>query len=167
MLKIDTRNNPRLLVKSQDSDFESPNPGSSADPTVDGARLTLFNPATAETQTIFLDPNAWAARGKPPGTNGYLYRDRPADFGPCENARLRDGLFRILCRGALSYTLNEPNQVRIDVGFSLGDPNGEETVYCMQFGPDPNNARIRPRRDVVDLFLARNAIISTDCQLEP
>ncbi len=152
---IDRANDPgrrRLRFDSRDPSITAPQAGGPADPTQVGVVVRLLNPETGEEQRIALPASNWVARGAPPGTRGYRYRDRRLEQGPCRTAVLRDGRFYAKCIGAgISFTLDETEQKALGVAVELG----HELVYCARFGGDV-------RRDVGTAGPGKTAFVAVD-----
>lgn len=106
--------------------------GSSSDPRVSGATLTLHNPTTQETATIPLPAKDWTWIGNPPGAKGYRFRAPPGE-NPCRITIKPSKLVRGVCsskRGPLPFTLDEPSQGSIVVAYQAGPT----APLCAKFG---------------------------------
>jgi hypothetical protein len=140
----------KLSLRSTDRDVYANPTGTSGDPTVSGATLTLRNPTTLE-QAVFALPAAnWTAtkRKNPrPDLTTYVYRDPAMGAGPCYSGTLSLGRqLTIRCRGLNGFTLDEATQGGLAATMTIGSP---PTRYCMLFAA--------PRVDQAGRFSARKA----------
>jgi hypothetical protein len=152
----------RLGVLAKDVAVEAPLPGSAGDPSLAGATLELSNPDSGESAAFALPAGAaWQGLGKPPGKDGWVYRDRQGLYGPCTLLEVRHGAsLRAACSGArgdIPFTLDEPTQGRLDLTLQLG----AGPLHCLRFGgqvqKDTSTSTSGTAR-----FLARNSP-ATDC----
>ena len=124
----------KLIFLSGDPAIAAP-PGGDADPSIHGAELVLLNPATAETQTFTFPSGLWSARGNPPGSKGFVYKDKTLSMGPCKRVILKPGKrLKVVCKGAgITFSLDEPTQGRLDLRFRTGSGAGA-IEHCTNFG---------------------------------
>lgn len=151
----------RLRLLSRDPAIHAPTPGGPADPTLVGATVRLAHPFRAESVEIPLPPAGWTAKGSPPGSKGYLYRDAAANHGPCRRAQIRDGKVDVSCKGAdLAFTLDEPSQTELVAAVELG----ADSVLCMRFGGTVRRDDGTAARSTA-VFSARDAPAPVRCTL--
>jgi len=151
----------KLKVKSRDRLAVLPALGTSADPTAGGATVTLLNPTTTESAVYPLPASGWAPRGSDAGTlRGYTYKDRSSANGPCTSVKLTTSGLKIVCKGALGFTLDEPSQGSLAVFLALG-----QARQCMEFGGDVR--RDDPVSSGRGQFTARNAPRPAACSPLP
>jgi subtilisin-like proprotein convertase family protein len=148
-----------LFVKSSDPSILASSRRSAADPTSYGASLTLFNPATEETDTYDLPAALWRPLGTASRPLGYRYRDSRRTVGPCSKVEIKNGKrFSASCRReGIRFSLDEPAQGSLGVVFSTGGLR-----HCVLFGGEvrkdfPTAGRVRGQ------FMARNALPPSDC----
>lgn len=153
-----------LLVASTDPEITPPLAGEAAAPTRVGATLRLINPVTGEALGIHLPASGWSERrGEPAGANGYRYRDRGRDRGPCRSAVLRPGRLHARCvDNQPLFTLDEAQQEALAAALELGN----EITYCMRFGGTvdrdvPRGSHPRSR----GVFAAKDAPVPVACPL--
>ena len=115
-----------------------------------------MNPSTGEQQTIPLPATYWKRLGSTIAGQGYVYNDKAGIAGPCQSIVLKPSSLRASCRGALSFSLDEPSQGSLGVVLSTGDHAGK---YCMLFGS--------PVRDVTGSFLSKSAPQPIACPMVP
>ncbi len=116
----------RLTLEARDPAIVVPAAGGGGDPTVAGAVVDLLNPASGERQTIALPAAGWRRV-----SDGWRYRDGRAALGPCAQAFVRAGRWKVECRGAgVAVTLDEPSQGALAGALTFGT----ERVYCARFG---------------------------------
>lgn len=119
----------KIVIKWLDAGFTAPDPGSVEDPrgpsgavpfdrpALGGARLTIAR-GSDEVDTIDLPAAGWTALGSPAGSAGYRYFDRST---PCFKAIVRDGIVRVLCKGAgIGFTLDEVSQGELSAFLQFG-----------------------------------------------
>jgi hypothetical protein len=126
----------KLLVLTKDGATIGSGPqGSGGDPTLGGATLTLYNPTSAERDSIALPAANWKGLGNPPGAKGYKYNDVHQTYGPCKKVLLKPGkMLKAVCSGAqIMFTLDEPQQGSLAVRFTAGG-GAESLSSCMEFG---------------------------------
>jgi hypothetical protein len=106
--------------------------GTAMDPTVEGATLHVYNPATGDSACLPLPAAGWT-RGGTPAHPVYAYEDKAFLGGPCKSSVVRDGkLLKAACAAKvmpISYTLDEPAQGAVSVAFTSG-----LTRHCTSFG---------------------------------
>ena len=108
--------------------------GSTGDPQMSGAVLTLRNPTTLESATLSLPAAGWKGIGTPPGSRGYRYVDGAGTYGPCRRVTLKPKRMSAQCSGRtgpLPFTLDEPSQGSLTVSLVIGDP---VESHCATFG---------------------------------
>ena len=101
-----------------------PAPASSLDPTVGGAKLTIFAVGDTFPEVAFIDlpASSWQQTGT--GANpGYRYRDTTG-AGPIKTIVLRSGKLTIRGNGAGLYSLGDAPQGEMGVALALGSGNG-------------------------------------------
>jgi hypothetical protein len=148
----------KLGVVAKDVAVETPLPGSADDPSLAGASLVVSNPDTGESALFALPGGAaWRGIGKPPGRDGWVYRDPQGLNGPCALLEVRNGAgLRAACTGAkggdIPFSLDEASQERLDVTLQLG----AGALHCLRFGgqvvKDTSTASVRTAS-----FIARAA----------
>ena len=133
--------------------------GTSGDPTVHGATLTVHNPTTLETKSYAMPAAKWTRLDALNGRGKYRYADDAQEFGPCRSASLQSGAIAVRCSGVqLDFTLDEASQGALVAVMSSGSA---ETRYCALL----DSASID--RDVAGSFRAKNAEASIDCPVLP
>ncbi len=121
----------RLVFQSAATNVVLATPGGPADPTIAGARLDLFNPASGELATVVLPAQSWRGIGVPPGTAGWQYRGPTGET--CRKIILRDGKLQAKCSGAgVDFSLDEPAQTTLGIALTQG--SGPEPRSCATFG---------------------------------
>ena len=119
-----------LMAKDRNS-LIPPTPGGPGDPSMQGADLLVYNPASGETMTIPLPFDRWVVKGFKPSNFRYTFSDRT---GTCRKVKLRPGLLKASCRGAdIDFSLDEPAQGALAVRMQAGSDDGG-IAYCMVFG---------------------------------
>lgn len=112
-----------------------PAAGSSEDPTLHGAELTIFDTDIigAGRVTFFLGAPGWKGLGTPAGQKGYRYKGKDDGGGPCSSVLLKSSGMKAVCKGA-AVTLSPPFSAT--VGVSLGLPGGTTAAvrYCAELG---------------------------------
>ena len=104
--------------------------GSRFDPTIHGATLKIFNPATEELASIDLPAPNWRADVR---KKDYLYVDRGRVDGPCKRVII-DAPRRIVVRcvgDGIGFSLDEPSQGELAIALELGV---DRMRYCAVFG---------------------------------
>ncbi|MFT5041357.1 MAG: hypothetical protein ACI8TX_002329 [Hyphomicrobiaceae bacterium] len=123
----------KIRVGMRDWTLRIPAGGSPEDPTVAGAEFTLVNPLTLESETWTL-PGGPNWRSVSNGTQGYVYRDKAGDNGPCNNLRIRPGgSVKLVCLGKkapIVFGLDEPTQETLIISMRLGGT----APQCSKFG---------------------------------
>jgi Tol biopolymer transport system component len=133
--KSDDSSKRKLSVQSKDANITVPAAGTGADPTMAGAELLIFNPATGERDSFGLPAMHWKGLGNPAGTKGYEYTDADLAAGACKKVIVKPGkLLKAICQGSqISYSLNETTQGRVSAWLTLGSgPNA--LLQCLDFG---------------------------------
>jgi hypothetical protein len=138
LLVIDDSSNPasrKIIGIAKESSLVLPEPGSTNDPTVAGATVTLSNPDTAES-AVFVLPGGpeWKGLGNPAGSKGYKYKDKDGTHGPCGRLIAKPNqLVKVVCKGAaVPFTLDEPTQMSLSLGIQFGTAHAQ----CAVFGGD-------------------------------
>jgi hypothetical protein len=105
--------------------------GSQSDPTIHGATLKIYDPATQQLAEIDLPAGNWTARRG--GEKGYLYRDTAMADGPCVHVSIGPPTrLRMRCGGEqFGFTLGEPIREELVITLETGI---DATRYCMVFG---------------------------------
>ena len=133
VLKVRQGQEIRFVAKSS-AGFPLPAPGSSADPTLGGARLELLDTASggAGALTRRLSASGWTGLGYPAGSRGYRYRGSravPAD-ALCSAVVVTRHAIKLVCKGA-GVILAPPFAGAAALALSTGD--GADR-YCTEFG---------------------------------
>jgi outer membrane protein assembly factor BamB len=116
----------KLTIAVRDDAIAVPTPGGAGDPTMAGAVVEVTNPFSGERQSVELPSSGWQ-----PGGGGYRYKDRNGLLGPCSQALLRAGRWKVNCRGdGLAFTLDEPTQGTLVATLAVGSAS----VSCARFG---------------------------------
>lgn len=143
-----------------------PTAGTTADPThpVDGGgELRVSNPASGQTVTIDLPIEHWTARGNPPGSTGYEYRDPTLASGPCKRVSLRAGKLKAVCGGAgLGFSLGDSPQGSLAVRLRTGGPSAP-LDYCLSFAPPGVLKDTAATAGRTGVFRAASAVAPTTC----
>jgi hypothetical protein len=132
-----------------------PAPGSSGDPTLGGATLTVYNAAgSPEAVEVALPATHWSATG-----SGYLFRNRDAALAITNVKVRKDQLVLKGGKAAWAYTLDEPAQGRVAVRLTLGSAR----PWCAE-AP----ARTGASFDTLGKFLAQpNTLPPASCPAVP
>ena len=123
----------KLVLIAKDTATLVPVPGSSGDPTVVGATLTVDNTdSTPDAWSTTLPAAGWKGLGNPAGSKGYKF----TGAGPCIKAIVKPGkLVKVLCKGSgIAYTLNESSQGSVALKLTLGSGTPPPQSYCLEFG---------------------------------
>lgn len=133
--------------------------GSNADsdtPTVHGASVLLFNPATSECQCMVLPATGWAIGG---AGNRFIYRDPGLTASPVKLALIKDRKLKVVATGTglTGVTLDELTQNDIAVHYTSGTAN----KLCASFPPSSI------RRDQPGSYVAVNSSAPGACAVEP
>jgi Tol biopolymer transport system component len=149
----------KLLVQMKDSSMLAPVAGALNSPTVAGATLTLFNPASSERLDLVLPAAGWKGLGNPAGSKGYKYKDAEQQNGPCKTVLIKPGkLLKATCAGAaLGFTLDEPTQGGLAAALRIGS-GGEAPSYCASFGGSIT-------KDAPGAFQAKDAPAPVACEV--
>ena len=126
-------------------------------PTIHGASVLLFNPATSECQCIILPAAGWKL-----GASGfrYVYRDPATAVTPVKFVRIKGGDLKIVALHSLltSPTLDETSQGEMAVHYTSG--NGSR--LCAHFSASSDSRIDRP-----GTFYALTAPAPGGCLPEP
>ena len=129
--------------------FPIPVPGSTNDPTLDGATLRIFDTsgATAGDVTYDLPSSGWKGLGNPPGVKGYKYKGRnavPVD-DTCKIVLVKEKVIKAVCKGA-QVTLTPPFAGPAGIVLDVGSAS---IRYCAEFGGQErkNDVKLMKRKD--------------------
>lgn len=144
----------RMSFVVKDSLIRVPPAATNADPSLHGATLRLWNPATLESQEFVLPAGAdWKLLGNPAGSKGYKFKSKTA---PCKSLLIKPGkLWKASCGSStapLTWTLDEASQGELAISLQMGDG----ALQCAAFGGFVV-------RDEPGFFLAKNASALPDC----
>ena len=117
--------------------FTLPMPGSTGDPTINGATLTYADVGgMAGSATYALDASGWKGLGSPPGSRGYRYkgRDDAVDLNPkgtCRSVRIGGTVIKGVCRDDVPFStpFGDAESVVLEMGSGSGSLR-----YCAEFG---------------------------------
>ena len=132
-LKVGNGDAIRFVAKDA-AGFPVPAPGSSADPTIAGARLAVFDTVTgtAGTLTRLLPASGWSGLGTPAGARGYRYRGSravPSD-ATCSSVLVTQRVIKAVCSGS-AISLTPPFSGGAAIQLTSGDGTNR---YCAEFG---------------------------------
>lgn len=129
------------------------------DPTASGALLHVHGAGgTADNACFALPAVGWRSKGRPRGRR-WVFDGCSSGQGPCVRALLRPGKrFAAKSRGALAYSLDEPQQTAVGVRFGAGG-----TSTCALFG----GRLAKDRGGTKGRFTAKDAPAPATCAPAP
>lgn len=117
--------------------FPLPAAGSSDDPTLHGATLTVADIGLVGGSVRYvLGASGWRGLGDPPGSNGYRYAGRDdADDpeGVCRSVVVRGDALRAVCRGDVPLATPFGDAATVELALGTSTPSFR---YCAEFGGD-------------------------------
>jgi hypothetical protein len=150
----------RVILRVRDR-IVATRPGAGLDPTVDATFLHVFNSdGSGEAVCLPLPAGGWTVRGRPEKPT-YVYSDPGYAYGPCRNARVRDGSsLSVTCDASvqpIAYSLDEPQQGSVGIELVSGDAK-----YCANFG-----GRVAIDSAAAQQFKASRAPAPVSCPTPP
>jgi len=118
---------------------------SAGDPQLNGGSVFVYNTATGEVAVHFLSQVGWKHMGPAAAPTGYVYKGRLVGDPNIRLLKLRAG--RLLVKGVVSYTLDEPAQDRLEVRIGVGGTQWCGSAPAKTAGNPPSSARFdQPRK---------------------
>jgi hypothetical protein len=132
--------------------FPLPAAGSSDDPTLHGATLTVADVGLIGGRVQYvLGASGWRALGDPPGSAGYRYGghdDASQPDGPCRSVVVRSDTLRAVCRGEVPLATPFADAASIELALGTSTPRFR---YCAELGGEEtrNDASVLKRKNAL------------------